>query len=188
MISFFGWNKKTPAETTTAGAETYDRFFGKLDSLKPPLAPLPPQRPPTSLTQGAPPQPESKPAAAPEPEVIALDLKDFLDRIPPEYLLPGPHDEKARVAFPIAELLVRIEAGDPMISLSEIVRRHPGVIDPEAVAAAPREIYFPWHKIVQRVRKYRARHPKPEDKTPLFTRREFHSGPHDYPEDIRRSA
>ena len=118
------------------------------------------------------PAPESKPAPAsaakdavklsaigavpvkkepPPADGIRLELGDFLHRIPPQLLLPGPHDLKAELRFDIAALSARIAQGITMVNLAEIYRRIPQIFRSEVLEADGVEIRFPWQKIAKLV-------------------------------------
>ena len=84
-----------------------------------------------TAVQGAPvtPPPTRAPLAAGAPvgmaPVLALELGDFLNRIPAGALKEGPHDATLRIAFDLAWLEARIQQRDSTVPLSELYARVP---------------------------------------------------------------
>ncbi len=127
--------------------------------LRRPVSSAPKPHSPPWLSRG-----HAAPANAPEtkgPETeasqkIAMELGDFIRRIPPDLLAPGPHDLKQRVWFKISDLSANVEQGKPTIPLSQLAGMFPELFAQEITPERDAEIYFPWNKLVAQMRAARS--------------------------------
>lgn len=85
-------------------------------------------------------------------EVIALQLGDFLDRLPKEFLAPGNHDPSAPLNFEIPKVAKQIIEGRPTIELVEIYRQVPRIFAGEIKISDNVQVRFPWPKLVEMLR------------------------------------
>ncbi len=85
------------------------------------------------------------------PDELILELGDFLHRIPPAVLAPGPHDLRTELRFEISELSRQINRGQTTILLSELYKRCPHIFRGELGEAGATEIRFPWQKLAKLV-------------------------------------
>ena len=88
--------------------------------------------------------PKPQPAPAAPAKEIVLPLGDILNRIPKEYLLPGPHDPKMPIRFPAQELAESMAKGKTTMSIARLAKACPEVIraDPNKSVDVP----FPFQK------------------------------------------
>ena len=84
--------------------------------------------------------------ATPEKEIV-LNLGDLLQRVPPEYLNPGPHDLKRQLRIKMSELAGEMSSGRTTMPLSRLSRFCPEVFKSEPQGAADIDVLFPWQKV-----------------------------------------
>src|SRR5580658_1762360 len=92
---------------------------------------------------------KTQPAPAAPPKEILLQLGDLLNRIPKEYLLPGPHDPKQAIRFKVEELADFMGTGKSTMSLERLARACPNVIRPDAPKNV--DVPFPFQKVVGQI-------------------------------------
>lgn len=90
----------------------------------------------------------ASPVRASEVHDMALELGDFLHRIPQNLLQPGPHDVHQVLRFKVDEMADRIGRGQTTIQLAEIFRQVPNIFRSETRVPADVEIRFPWQKVM----------------------------------------
>ena len=90
-----------------------------------------------------------QPAPAAQAKEIVLQLGDLLNRIPKEYLQPGPHDPKQPVRFQVDDLADFIGTGKSTISLDRLARACPNVIKQNAAKGI--DVPFPFQKVVGQI-------------------------------------
>ena len=98
-----------------------------------------------------------------------LELGDLLSRIPAHLLKEGAHDPGQRIFFKMSDLSTNLQEGKATIPLSSIASRCPEIFRKEITPADDVEIFFPWSKLLERVRNLRAMIDQPMgDKSPAM--------------------
>ena len=87
---------------------------------------------------------------------IVLELGDLLSRIPAHLLKEGAHDPGQRIFFKMSDLHSNLSEGKATIPLSSIASRCPEIFRKEITPEEDVEIFFPWSKLLERVRNYKA--------------------------------
>ena len=87
----------------------------------------------------------NKPAA---PKEIVLDLSDVLQRVPAEYIKPGPHDPKRQVRLKVSEIAGDVAGGKMSMTLSRLAQVCPDIFKPEASDKQDVSVLFPMQKIM----------------------------------------
>ncbi|HWB60988.1 MAG TPA: hypothetical protein VG733_15945, partial [Chthoniobacteraceae bacterium] len=93
---------------------------------------------------------------------IVLELGDLLNRIPAHLLKPGAHDAAQRIFFKMSDLSSNLAEGKATIPLSSIASRCPEIFRKEIGPEDDVEIFFPWSKLLERVRNYKAMMDQPQ--------------------------
>ena len=76
-------------------------------------------------------------------------MGDILNRIPKEYLLPGPHDPRQAVRFKVDDLADFIGTGKSTMSLERLAKACPNLIKPDV--AKNIDVPFPFQKVVGQI-------------------------------------
>jgi chromosome segregation ATPase len=99
---------------------------------------------------------------------LALELGDFLNRIPPGALKEGPHDATLRVAFDLAWLETRIQQRDSTVPLSELYARVPHIFKDAELANSDVPVRLPYLKVTRMLAQHRsaAGHTRPTSQDP----------------------
>ena len=90
----------------------------------------------------------ASPVRASEVHEMALELGDFLHRIPQNFLQPGPHDVHQVLRFKVDHMADLIGRGQTTIQLAEIYRQLPSIFRAEVRESEDGEIRFPWQKVM----------------------------------------
>ena len=100
--------------------------------------------------------PGKKPQEGGTSQKIVLELGDILHRIPPHLLKDGTHDPNQRIFFRMDELSANLAGGKATIPLSHIADRCPEIFKHAIGPEDDVEIFFPWSKLLDRVRNLKA--------------------------------
>ena len=110
-----------------------------------------------------------KPAEQGSSQKIVLELGDLLNRIPAHLLKEGAHDASQRIFFKMSDLSSNLAEGKATIPLSSIASRCPEIFRKEIGPEDDVEIFFPWSKLLERVRNYKAMVDQPQgEKNPAM--------------------
>jgi hypothetical protein len=88
--------------------------------------------------------------------VLALELGDFLNRIPPGALKEGPHDATLSIAFDLAWLETRIQQRDSTVPLSELYARVPQIFKNAELANSDVPVRLPYLKVTRMLAQHRS--------------------------------
>lgn len=114
----------------------------------------------------APPPPEEIELAPPVPvepsptmvgKTIALELGDFLDRIPGSFLKQGPFDLKRRIEFQATDLYSDLSRGRASVPVSIISRTVPDIFAKQVSETEDVEIQLPLQKLVEQIGDFQTR-------------------------------
>lgn len=90
-----------------------------------------------------------EPVTDPDREDLALELGDFLHRIPQHLLREGPHDVHALLYFDLGQVAEMLARGDSNILLGDIYDRASHIFHEEPLGVENVEIRFPWQKVLK---------------------------------------
>jgi hypothetical protein len=88
--------------------------------------------------------------------VLALELGDFLNRIPPGALKEGPHDPTLKIDFDLAWLETRIQQRDSTVPLSELYVRAPHIFRDAELANSDVPVRLPYLKVTRMLAQQRS--------------------------------
>lgn len=100
---------------------------------------------PAPEVQSVQPEPEAKPKI----EKVAMELGDFLQRLPDKLLRKGPHDQK--IWFELSAVWESFQRGKPTLLLSEIAKASPELFAEAIRPEEDVEVFFPWQKLRDRL-------------------------------------
>ncbi len=96
-----------------------------------------------------------RPAPAPMPEApdvaVTLEVGDFLDRLPPNFLSGGPHDRHQKVEFRASELYSDLTKGRASVPASTIYAKVPTIFARPVTDTEDVEISLPLQKLVEQL-------------------------------------
>jgi hypothetical protein len=87
---------------------------------------------------------------------LALELGDFLNRIPPGALREGPHDPTLKIDFDLAWLETRIQQRDSTVPLSELYARAPHIFRDAELANSDVPVRLPYLKVTRMLAQQRS--------------------------------
>lgn len=100
----------------------------------------------------APPAPPRPAFVPPAPDVtVQLEIGDFIDRLPPNFLQPGPFDRKKKVEFQAAELYSDLSKGRASVPASVIYQHCPEIFARPVSDTEDTEISLQLQKLVEQI-------------------------------------
>jgi Meckel syndrome type 1 protein len=95
--------------------------------------------------------PEDTPEARGEEPGIVLRLGEILPRVPPDLLMPGPHDTTLEVRFTIEELAEKIAHGRVTVPLERLTPAFPNVFREKHTAPGETDVQLPLQRLLDQV-------------------------------------
>ena len=88
----------------------------------------------------------------PAPDIsVSLEIGDFIDRLPPNFVQSGSHDRHKKVEFPAAELYSDLSKGRASVPASVIYARCPEIFTRPVTQTEDVEVPLPLQKLVEQM-------------------------------------